>query len=146
MAAGGEVQRALGDGVVVDADIARQPQDVLHALEGRRGAGYLEGIAAVVLQIGSNGAVDARALDRMAALVSGVPRVVAVTVHVDRPWAEASNAALRDAAGRYPWLRLADWHAAASQHPEWLASDGVHPNREGARQYAALVAEAVHAP
>lgn len=146
MAAAGDVQRALGDGVVVDADIARQPADVLHALEGRRGAGYLDGVLAVVVQLGSNGEVDGRALDRLAALVSGVPRVVAVTVHVDRPWAEPSNAALRDAAARYPWLRLADWHAAASQHPEWLASDGVHPNREGARQYAALVAAAVQGP
>lgn len=145
MSAGGDVQRAIGDGTIVDADIARQPRDVLAALESRRATGYLYGVSSVIVQMGSNGALDAATLDRMAALVAGVPRVVAVTVHVDRPWAESSNAALRDAAARYPWLRLADWHAAASERPEWLASDGVHPTRAGSRAYAELVKAAVTA-
>jgi peptidoglycan/LPS O-acetylase OafA/YrhL len=139
MAAGGEVQRAIGPGTVVDADVARQPDDVLSRLGARRAAGYLDHAGLVVIQMGTNGEVDMRRLERMAELVVGVPRVVAVTIHVDRPWAGPGNQALRDAAARWPWLRLADWNSAAAAHPEWLGPDGVHPNREGARQYAALV-------
>jgi lysophospholipase L1-like esterase len=90
--------------------------------------------------MGTNGVVRDRQLERLARLAAGVPRVIAVTVHVDRPWAEPSNAALHAAARRYPWLRLADWHAVAREHPEWFGRDGVHPTRTGARHYAALVA------
>lgn len=146
MGAGGQVQRALGPGTIVDADVARQPEHVLDALEARRKAGHLEGIDVLVVQLGTNGPLRGKHVERLAALVAGVPRVVAVTVLVPKSWQDASNAALRDAAGRFPWLRLADWHAEASQHPEWLGPDGVHVGREGARQYAAIVAAAVNAP
>jgi peptidoglycan/LPS O-acetylase OafA/YrhL len=145
VSAAGEVQRAIGPGTVVDADIARQPDQVLERLAERRAAGYLDHAALVIIHMGTNGAVDMHRLERMADLVAGVPRVIAVTIHVDRPWAGAGNQALHEAAARWPWLRLADWDAAASQHPEWLGPDGVHPTREGARQYAALVQAAAAA-
>lgn len=146
MAAGGEVQRAIGPGTVIDADVARQPDDVLQRLAARRAAGYLDHAAVVVIQIGTNGAIDMQRMERMAELVVGVPRVVAVTVHVEREWGDHNNRVLMEAASRWPWLRLADWDTAASQHPEWLGPDGVHPNREGARQYAGLVHAAATAP
>jgi peptidoglycan/LPS O-acetylase OafA/YrhL len=145
LAAGGEVQRALGPGTVVDAAVARQPDDVLDALARARQSGQLGGVRVVVVQMGTNGVVRSHQLERLARLVAGVPRVVAVTVHVDRPWGEPSNAALRDAAHRYPWLRLADWHGVARDHPEWFGRDGVHPTRAGARHYAALVVAAASA-
>ena len=87
-----------------------------------------------------------RRMERMAELVVGVPRVVAVSIHVDKEWGDPNNRVLMEAAQRWPWLRLADWDGAADHHPEWLGSDGVHPNREGARQYAGLVREAAVAP
>jgi peptidoglycan/LPS O-acetylase OafA/YrhL len=146
LGAGGEIQRVLGPGTFVDAAIGRQPDDVLDALQAERDAGHLDGIDVLVLQMGSNGVVKPRHIDRLAGLVGGIPRVVAVTVAVPRSWADESNVALRDAAGRFPWLRLADWHALAAEHPEWLGPDGVHVNREGARQYANLVGSTVVAP
>jgi hypothetical protein len=146
LGAGGEIQRVLGPGTFVDAAIGRQPDDVLDALQAERDAGHLDGIDVLVLQMGSNGVVKPRHIDRLAGLVGGIPRVVAVTVAVPRPWADASNVALGDAAGRFAWLRLADWHALAAEHPEWLGPDGVHVNREGSRQYANLVGSTVVAP
>lgn len=146
LGAAGEVQRVLGPGTVVDADIARQPDDVLAALQAHRDAARLQGIAVLVVQLGSNGPIRAEHLERLAALAGGVPRVVAVTVWVPgKPWVEESNRALHAAAARFPWLRLADWHGAARDHPEWLGPDGVHAGPEGARQYAALVAAAASA-
>lgn len=146
LGAAGEVQRALGPGTVVDADIARQPDDVLAALQAHRDAARLQGVAVLVVQLGSNGPVRPEHVERLAALAGGVPRVVAVTVWVPgKPWVEESNRALHDAAARFPWLRLADWHGAARDHPEWLGPDGVHAGPEGARQYAALVAAAASA-
>jgi peptidoglycan/LPS O-acetylase OafA/YrhL len=146
LGAGGAVQRALGPGTVVDAEIGRQPDDVLDALEGLRRAGRLDGVDTVVVQMGSNGLVGGREIDRLASLVAGVRRVVVITVRVDRPWQDPSNAAFRDAAGRHPWLRLADWNALASAHPELLGPDGVHPTPDGVRQYADLVGWAARTP
>jgi peptidoglycan/LPS O-acetylase OafA/YrhL len=146
LGAGGDVQRVLGPGTIIDAAIGRQPDDVLDALQAERDAGHLAGIAVLVVQMGSNGELKPSHLDRFAALVAGIPRVVAVNVSVPRPWQDPNNAALRDAAARDPWLRIADWHALAAQHPEWFGSDGVHTNRDGAKQYANLVAATVAGP
>jgi peptidoglycan/LPS O-acetylase OafA/YrhL len=146
LAAGGDVQRAVGPGTLVNAAISRQPKDVLDALEGERNAGHLNGINVLVVQMGTNGKIEPQDVERLAALASGIPRVVAVSVWVHKPWMEASNAALQDAGNRFPWLRLADWYGEASKHPEWLASDGVHPNREGARHYGDLIGAAARAP
>lgn len=146
LGAGGHVQRALGDGTVIDADVARQPEDVLAALDARRAAGHLKGIEVLVVQLGTNGPLRPSHVDGLAELMAGVPQVVAVTVRVPKPWQDASNAALFDAAGRFPWLRLADWHAVSADHPEWFGDDGVHVGREGARQYAAVIAAAVTTP
>jgi lysophospholipase L1-like esterase len=145
MGAGGDVQRVLGPGTVIDADIGRQPADVLAALQARRDAHQLEGIDVLVVQMGTNGVIKAKDIQRLATLAAGVPKVIAVNVWVPRPWQDASNDALRDAATRFPWLRIADWHALAAQHPEWFGSDGVHTNRTGAKQYANLVAATVGA-
>jgi hypothetical protein len=146
LGAGGEVQRVLGPGTLVDAAIGRQPDDVLNALQAQRDAGHLDGIELLVVQMGSNGAIRPKHLDRLAALVAGIPRVIAVNVSVPRPWQDPNNAALGGAATRFPWLRIADWHALAAQHPEWFGSDGVHTNREGAKQYANLIGTVVAGP
>jgi hypothetical protein len=139
LGAGGEVQRVLGPGTLVDAAIGRQPDDVLDALQAERDAHHLDGIDVLVVQMGSNGLIRPKDLDRLAGLVAGIPRVIAVNVSVPRPWQDPNNAVLHDALARFPWLRVADWHALAAQHPEWFGSDGVHTNRTGAREYANLV-------
>ena len=146
MGAGGQVQRVLGPGTLVDAAIGRQPDDVLDALQAERDAGHLQGIDLLVVQMGSNGLIRPKHLDRLAGLVAGVPKVIAVNVSVPRPWQDPNNATLQGAAGRFPWLRIADWHGLAAQHPEWFGSDGVHTNRTGAREYANLIGRTVAAP
>jgi len=146
LAAGGEVQRAVGPGTLVNAAISRQPKDVLDALEADRNAGHLNGVNVLVVQMGTNGEIKPEDVQRLEVLAAGIPRVVAVTVRVPRPWEGASNQALRDGAARLPWLRLADWHALAKDRTEWFARDGVHPNREGARHYGDLIGAAARAP
>jgi hypothetical protein len=38
---------------------------------------------------------------------------------------------------------LFDWHAAASEHPEYLVSDGVHLSTAGARYYSLVISSKV---
>jgi peptidoglycan/LPS O-acetylase OafA/YrhL len=145
--AGGDVQRVLGPGTVVDAAIGRQPEDVINALQAEKDAHHLDGIEVLVVQMGSNGLIKPKQLEQLQAIGTGIPKVVAVTVSVPRPWQDPNNQALRDAQARFPWrLRLADWHTLVVEHPELVGPDGVHATREGSRQYANLVAEAVTRP
>jgi hypothetical protein len=146
LAAGGDVQRAIGPGTIVNAAISRQPKDVLAALADERRAGHLDGIDVLVVAMGTNGELKPQDLDLLGYIAGGIPRVIAITVRVPRPWETASNNALYDGAKRLPWLRLADWHELAKDKTEWFAADGVHPNREGARQYGDLIAAAARAP
>jgi N-formylglutamate amidohydrolase len=49
------------------------------------------------------------------------------------------NQRLAAAAERHPNAVLVDWHALASNHPEWFANDGAHLKTSGAAAYAELI-------
>jgi lysophospholipase L1-like esterase len=36
-------------------------------------------------------------------------------------------------------FHVIDWYPLARSHPDWLYSDGTHPNLTGAEQYAKLI-------
>lgn len=68
-----------------------------------------------------------------------------------QPWADNASWGIRDSmltneinprirqVALEQGLGLIDLHAAFAAHPEWMQSDSVHPNGEGARQLARLV-------
>ena len=62
-----------------------------------------------------------------------------LNVHVPRPWQDLNNGILSEAARTHPNVRLVDWNAAATAHPEWLWDDGIHLRPSGAAAYRALV-------
>jgi peptidoglycan/LPS O-acetylase OafA/YrhL/lysophospholipase L1-like esterase len=129
-----------GGRVWVDAAVARHVDDGLDVLQRYRENGSLAAVSAVVIHLGTNGAVSAEQLERLLALVEGVPRVVLVNVRVPKPWEGESNAMIGAGATRTPAMRLADWYAV-SANPDMLGDDGVHPTRSGARAYATAMLE-----
>jgi len=58
---------------------------------------------------------------------------------------QAFNAVLVEAAHRSLTLRLVDWVGVVNAHPDWLISDGVHPDTRGLQARVELVADAVRA-
>ena len=40
-------------------------------------------------------------------------------------------------------VKIIDVHALTEAHPEWFEKDGIHPNNDGARAIAELVAESI---
>jgi len=129
--------------VQVDAAVGRQPYAVAGILAAiaRRG----EFPPAVVIHVGNNG-VFGGALTEMLESLTGVKRVVLVSLKVDQPWEEGNNAEIVAAAARYPNVRVADWHAVAAAHPEILYGDGLHVRPEWAWAYADVIGGALHAP
>jgi len=130
--------QALGN-VEVDAAIARQFKAGTEVLQARRDSGTLGDV--VVVHLGGNGYIQASEFDQMMSLLAGVPRVVLVTIKMDREWQDANNGLLADRAAFYPNTVLADWHYAGSDHPEYFVEDGIHLTGAGAQAYSSLIAK-----
>jgi hypothetical protein len=73
-----------------------------------------------------------------AALRQGATRVVWVTLREIDPVYRGANAAIADAAGRWPELLVADWNAYSRGKP-WFRDDGVHLTAAGAGELAAFL-------
>lgn len=127
-------------GVTVDGLVSRQFETGIAVVQADRAAGTLGRV--LVVELGTNGAVEPSDVDAMMQASSGVSRVVFVNVCVPRPWAAPDNAVLAAGVARYPGLAvLADWNALATPHPEWFTADQVHLNPDGAAALAALIAK-----
>ncbi len=67
----------------------------------------------------------------------GVRRVVWVNLQSIAPASPGVNAAIHRAAGRYPWLQLADWNAHSAGHG-WFVGDRDHLTTSGAYALASF--------
>ncbi|MGH9018934.1 MAG: SGNH/GDSL hydrolase family protein [Acidimicrobiales bacterium] len=129
-------------GITVDAAVSRQWSDG-ETLVGQLKAGGGLG-SVVVIALGTNGPITAGDFTAMMALLAGVPRVVFVTVHVDRPWQDPNNEVITAGASQYPNVVVADWATLAAGNPGWFYSDGTHLpiGGTGAQMLAALITRA----
>jgi hypothetical protein len=127
-------------GATVNAVEGRQASSAFLLLDDIESGGHLGGN--VVLHIGTNGTIDPQALDALLSRL-GNRRVILLKVHVPRAWQDTNNATLAAAARNRPNVRLLDWNAAATAHPEWLWSDGIHLRPEGAAAYRDLILDAL---
>jgi peptidoglycan/LPS O-acetylase OafA/YrhL len=134
------IARVVGP-IQLDAAIGRQVADDVDALRRRAAKGKLGNT--LILNIGNNGPIFKRDADAAMELLRDVPTVVWINVAVPREWQDRNNRLIASYAERYPNIRLVDWYAASKGHPELFAEDEVHPNREGARLLASLVADAL---
>lgn len=76
---------------------------------------------------------------------AGSPRIVALTIHEVRPYYPTVNAFLRDEAALRPNLRILDWNAVATAHPDATAGDGLHLSPSGSTLVANEIAAQVEA-
>jgi peptidoglycan/LPS O-acetylase OafA/YrhL len=145
LAASPALAQTFGAQITVDAQVGRQVADGLNRLAQYRAVGALGHYRTVLIALGTNGAFQPYQFAQLLQLVKGVPRVVLVDVHADRPWAVASNTTI--AIGVYTnanQMRIVDWNRAAT--PPLLYSDGIHPDAAGAAVYSSLVIAAVRQP
>jgi hypothetical protein len=141
LAASGDLETAFGRSITVDAAVGRQVGAGLDRLQAYRRAGRLQGLRALVVGLGSNGAFGPAQMQRLLALTRGVPEVVLINVRVPDPWQAESDATI-DALRHRPGVSVVDWRSASGR-PGLLYSDGVHPNSAGQRVYANLITRAV---
>ncbi len=97
----------------------------------------------VIVQLGTNGAIDPAEFDRMMGILSDRTKVVIINAKVPRAWEGQVNDTLAAGVKKYKNAVLLDWHGYASQHPEFFYDDGVHLRPDGAAAYAQFVAQAL---
>jgi peptidoglycan/LPS O-acetylase OafA/YrhL len=131
------LRRFLGDRLQMDANVSRHFTEGLDVVRRLHDAGQLGDV--VVVHLGTNGSIPEGQLDDMLRLLAGVKRVVLVNTRVERPWEQRDNDTIAAALARYPNAVLLDWYSAASQHPEYLAQDGVHLSEAGQGYYSLVL-------
>jgi lysophospholipase L1-like esterase len=142
--AAGELNRALGN-PAFGADVGLQPVGAIEILQKRQAADRLG--EAVVVHTGNNGSFTTEQFDEMMRVLAAVPRVVFVNVKAPRPWEQRNNDMIAEGVRRYSKNAvLADWHAASADRPELFVEDGIHPQPEGQRIYADLIAAHLESP
>jgi hypothetical protein len=137
--AAGALQDRLGPRSYIDAHLGRQFKEQLAVVRTLREQGRLGDV--VVAHFGNNGPVKASQVDQLMAELSGVPRIVLVTVRVHKPWQNPVNRIYAEAATRFPALKIADWYGRSTGRLEWFQSDGTHLKPKGAQAYADMIAE-----
>jgi hypothetical protein len=92
----------------------------------------------VVVHLGTNGPISDASLDAVLEPLTGVPRVVLVTIRADRSWTAANNDLLRSRAGGN--VAIADWANESNQcQDDCFERDDIHLRVNGRRFYAAMV-------
>lgn len=140
---------ALGEAMpqaLVNAEVSRTSSAALPIIEQMVDSGQMRDV--LVLSVTANSTFTVDQLERLKALVSpnGERKIVLVTGvgPANLTWIEPSNQVIREFAAQNPdTVFIADWQAAAKGHPEYLVSDGVHPQGEGLTVYAQTVKGAV---
>ena len=144
LASAGQLEQKLPQ-ASIDAEVSRQFSTADGLLQNKLDQGVLGDT--VVISLATNSTLTPEMVDDVMSKTKelGVKNVVMVTgqAPANLEWVATSNRVIQDAATRYPNLTVADWAAASAGKPQLLASDGVHPNEQGAALYAATVAQAV---
>lgn len=153
---------AIGDSVMLAAKpdlVAQIPNVTVDAVVGRQwGAGlalarHLRATnslgTTVIIELGTNGPVDASQFQLMMSALSGATLVVFDTVHVPSSysWWQSVNATLREGVAKYANARLADFNSLGNANPQWFGSDGIHMviGGPGAQAMASLIARTIKA-
>ncbi|MCR2763268.1 acetyltransferase [Microbacterium sp. zg.B48] len=128
-------------GITVDAAVSRSTWAGPGILQALSDSGQLRSY--VVVALGTNGPLNAEAMEQMAQIVGPDRTLVLVNAFAPRDWIPGVNADLAVFAASHPGVFVADWSAAIAGHTDLLAGDQIHPGDAGARVFADTVATAV---
>lgn len=128
-------------GIQIDAAVSRSMWAGDDIVAGLAAQGALRDY--VVVGLGTNGPVDAGALQTLYDALGPGRTLVLVNAFAPRDWIPGVNAELASFAASHPRVVIADWSAAIAPHPDMLAGDQIHPGPTGGDIYAQTVEDAV---
>jgi len=125
-------------GIVVDAEVSRQMKTVVPLVQALAAQGELG--PAVVVHLGTNGNLGDQTLTDFFSALSGVPKVLVLTVHAPGGYVVQNNLKLANLPSQFPNVTVLYWDGLANQCPgNCFYKDGTHLRPDGQRYYADLV-------
>ncbi len=132
-------------GAHIDAEVSRYVGGGLDIAKAFAAQGQLGNV--VVIALGTNGPVagsERYEVGTRALLdyLTADPNRHIFWVNVYGPrlkWQDTNNAYIAHIPESYPTVTVVDWYSTVKDHPEWLVSDHIHPNAQGAKAYANLL-------
>ncbi|MBZ6372455.1 MAG: acetyltransferase [Microbacterium hominis] len=128
-------------GVQIDAEVSRSMWAGDTIVQQLAAQGALREY--VVVGLGTNGPVDAQALQQIYDAIGRDRTLVFVNAAAPRDWIAGVNSDLAAFAATHPGVVVADWAQAIAPHPDMLAGDRIHPGPQGGGVYADTVAAAI---
>jgi peptidoglycan/LPS O-acetylase OafA/YrhL len=125
-------------GMVVNAEVSRQMKTMVPTVQQLAAAGQLG--PAVVVHLGTNGNLGDQTMHDFFTALSGVPKVLVLTVHAPRDYVVANNAKLQALPSQFPNVTVLYWDQLANDCPgNCFYSDGIHLRQAGQDYYASLI-------
>lgn len=126
----------------IDAQVSRSWLAVPSIVSSKVASGTVG--EALVLGIGANGPAGAEYVRAVLDVVPTDVLVVVVNAYSTQAVLPSINAGITEACAGRANVEVADWYTAVSGHPDYLASDDVHPADERGRTlYAQVVRQAL---
>lgn len=132
--------RAYIPTVHIDAKVSRhffQGPDILASLDASGIRGDI-----IVIALATNGDLQVSDIGRYYEIAAGRPLIFVNTV-VPGTWEQPNNQKLADFASSHQNVYIADWYAAAKNHPEYFYQDATHPIPNGAAVYDQVILETI---
>ena len=117
---------------VFNARVGRQASELLTELKKDKN---LAGDVQSVVDLGNNNRLREEQVVAILDELKQQPLVIVVNTAVPRGWKDENNSIIDRVAARYSNVRVIDWDAISSGHPEYFAPDGVHLSPLGATVY-----------
>ncbi|WCH46450.1 acyltransferase family protein [Lysinibacillus sp. OF-1] len=127
--------------ITIDGKIGRQVSQAVKLAPNY--ASFNQPNHAVILQLGTNGYFTNDQMDTLLAAFSNAD-IYLVNTRVPRSWEAKVNEALQQKAQENEHITLIDWHAAALNHPEYFAPDGVHLEKKGVEVLTNLIQQSLN--
>ena len=125
-------------GILVSAEVSRQMKTMIPVVEQLRDSGQLSDT--MIVHLGTNGDLSDETVNEFFTALSGVPKVLVLTIDADRSWVPANNAKLMALPAQFPNVQLLYWDGLGPQCPgDCFYDDGIHLNQDGQDYYAALI-------
>ncbi|WP_342530139.1 acyltransferase family protein [Lysinibacillus sp. FSL R5-0849] len=127
--------------ITIDGKIGRQVSQAVKL--GPNYASFNQSNNAIIIQLGTNGYFTNDQIDTLLAAFAHAD-IYLVNTRVPRSWEGKVNASLLQKSEEHENITLIDWHAAALNHPEYFAPDGVHLEKKGVEVLTNLIQQSIN--
>ncbi len=98
----------------------------------------------MVVSLGTNGPLYEQPVDDLLNALGSDREIFWVNVYGPYlEWQDDVNQTIDQLAKTHKNVHKVDWYSLIKEHPEWLISDGIHPEEEGQNAYAQLIRETI---